>query len=274
MTVVDDVLAADLRPALEPLLGGPVRLSVLKDKPGRRRTSRAVGPRGSAVVKVYASGRAPVVASRLTALQRGPADPAVPAVLLLDAARHLVVIGELSGMPLSTALTTGADATTGARAAARAGAALARWHHAHRTTCDPSLREHTAEKELDVLLQRAASAPPSLRRRVEREAAGLAAGWAPTTVVHRDLYEDQVLLGQVVALVDLDDAARGPGELDLGNALAHLRLRALRGGPPGAAAALLRGYRTHVPVDEELLERCTRLSLLRLACLHAEPGLL
>jgi hypothetical protein len=34
--------------------------------------------------------------------------------------------------------------------------------------------------------------------------------------VHRDLYEEQVLLGERVALIDLDDAALGPPELDIG----------------------------------------------------------
>jgi len=56
---------------LEPILGAPVVLEELKHKPGRRTTSRAVGARRSAIVKVYASERAPIVAARLGALAAG-----------------------------------------------------------------------------------------------------------------------------------------------------------------------------------------------------------
>lgn len=254
---------------LAPLLGTPVRLDVLKDKPGRRRTSRATGPRGTAVVKVYASDRAPVVAARLAALQHDDAGLAVPPLLLCDPDRHVVVLGELPGVPLSRALDV-----QGTVAAYGAGAALARWHDAHAGTADAALRPHTAQREVD-LLRRVAQAVPRVLDVLGRDEQALAAGWPSDTVVHRDLYEEQVLVGRDggIGLVDLDDAARGPGELDLGNAVAHLRLRSLRtGGPDGSA--LLAGYRSVRDVDPALLARCTRLALLRLACLHREPRLL
>ena len=267
MTAAAGPLDLDPRDLLTPLLGSPVQLQVLKDKPGRRRTSRATGPLGSAVVKVYTSGRAPVVAARLAALQQGE-GVVVPPLLLLDAARHAVVIGELEGPTLARALNAGPAAGT------RVGAALARWHVSHRGTTAPVLREHTAARELRVLLERASGAPPDLRRRVEREAPGLAAPWEATTVVHRDLYEEQVLVGEQVGVLDLDDVARGPAELDMGNLVAHLLLRARRTGHQADVAAVLHGYARHAALDAGLLARCTRLALLRLACLHRVPALL
>ena len=45
--------------------------------------------------------------------------------------------------------------------------------------------------------------------------------------MHRDLYEEQLLAGERIGLIDLDDAALGPPELDLGNLLGHVELLAL-----------------------------------------------
>jgi aminoglycoside phosphotransferase (APT) family kinase protein len=96
--------------------------------------------------------------------------------------------------------------------------------------------------------------------------------WACTTVVHRDLYEEQILLGDHVGLIDLDDAALGPPELDVGNLLAHIELLEFRTGTSLAAAvdALLVGYGLD-SLDQALLDRCRWLALLRLACIHARP---
>jgi hypothetical protein len=85
------------------------------------------------------------------------------------------------------------------------------------------------------------------------------------------LYEKQVLLGDDVGLIDLDDSALGPPELDVGNLLSHLELLARRSGrdlgPMGTA--FLDGYLTAgASLDAALLTRCRTLSLLRLACLH------
>ena len=86
---------------LEPLLGAPVELEMLKEKPGRRATMRARGSRRSAIVKVYASQRAATVAARIRGLAGGPDEPIVPEVLLLDEALHLVVLSEVPGVPLT-----------------------------------------------------------------------------------------------------------------------------------------------------------------------------
>ncbi len=85
------------------------------------------------------------------------------------------------------------------------------------------------------------------------------------------------MIGDRVGLIDLDDAAIGPPELDLGNLSAHVELLAMRSGAPlePALEALIEGYRAFsAQLDEPLLDRCRRLTELRLACIHSEDSLL
>jgi len=257
--------------ALEGIVGAPVRLERLKHKPGRRETLRATGPRGSAIVKVYASDRAPVVASRVRALAAGPREPVLPAVLHLDDQRHLVVLSEVPGEPLRLALLAGDRASC-----ARAGVALGRWHAAWAGVQPAVLRPHTAAREHRILGARADAAGPAVARAVLAEARRLTGDWRCSTVVHRDLYEEQVLVGERIGLIDLDDAALGPPELDLGNLLGHVELLALRSGRDltSGCEALIAGYAVvGPPIHAALLKRCRRLTLLRLACLNDDIAL-
>ena len=257
--------------ALEPIVGMPVRLDRLKHKPGRRETLRASGPGGSAIVKRYASERAPVVARRLRALAAGPPEPIVPWVLHLDAERHFVVLSDVPGEPLRDALLARDHA-----ACARVGRALGRWHSAWSGLRPAGLRPHTAERELGILRTRAEAAAPAVARAVSVESRRLDGDWDCRTVVHRDLYEEQVMIGERVGLIDLDDAALGPPELDLGNLLGHVELlgRRKRRRVAAAADALVGGYAATGPaLDSGLLQRCRRLTLLRLACLNDDIAL-
>jgi len=257
---------------LERLLGAPVSLEALKHKPGRRRTLRAVGSRSSAIVKVYASERAPTVARRVRALRAGPAEPVVPRVLLCDPARRVVVLSHVFGTPLRQAVLAG-----DAEACLRAGMALGAWHVFWRGRATPGMKRHTSEREIEIIDARARALPAPTAERVRRLARQLRPTWECSTVIHRDLYEDQVLVGERIGLIDLDDAATGPPELDMGNLLAHLELRALRAGDPlgGVAGSVLDGYSASGAVlDPLLLDRCRRLSLLRLVGIHREPRLL
>ncbi len=265
-----DPLTQALDDVVGPLLGEPLRWELLKDKPGRRRTSRATGSRGSAIVKVYASGRAPVVAARVAALRSGPAEPVVPRVMLCEDARHVVVLSEVPGRPFREALLAGDT-----DAAARVGHALATWHGAFRGCRPEGLRAHTVTREVEILLERSAGAPPAVADAVRTLLPLLQCPWRADTVVHRDLYEEQIVVGTAIGLLDLDDVAGGPAELDLGNLMAHLDLLSKRTGRQLGApvAAMLSAYRQVGPLDEALLEQCRLLSLLRLACLHAEPAL-
>jgi len=257
---------------LEALLGAPVVLEELKRKPGRRCTFRAVGSERTAIMKVYASGRAATVAARVAALSEGPSEPRVPDVLLVDSRLRSVVFSDVPGIPLRVAVLDG-DVT----ACRRAGAALGRWHCFWRGLLPAALRPHTIDRELEILRSHAERAPATIASPTLSALSSAGAdAWAPVTVVHRDLYEEQLLLGERVALIDLDDAALGPPELDVGNLLGHLDLLALRAGRglTREIGALLEGYGGEGPLDPGLLCRCRALAQLRLACIHEQPALL
>jgi Ser/Thr protein kinase RdoA (MazF antagonist) len=256
---------------LEAHVGAPVAFEELKRKPGRRRTLRACGPRGSAIVKVYASDRAPVVARRVASLAAGPPEPVVPTVLDLDPKRHLVVFSDVPGRPLREALLDGDLATC-----SRVGVALGRWHASWDGVAPAPLARHTSDREIEILCVHAVAASPTVARSVEEALPDLIEPWECTTVVHRDLYEEQVLTGERVGLIDMDDSALGPPELDVGNLVAHVELlerRRERDLEP-ATRALLDGYAETGPaLDQALLARCRRLTLLRLACLNDDATL-
>jgi Ser/Thr protein kinase RdoA (MazF antagonist) len=257
--------------ALEAILGAPVSLEELKHRPGRRRTLRARGPTGTAIVKAYASERAAIVAARLESLAAGPEEPVLPKVIHIDPALRLVVLSDVPGAPLRAALLDGA-----VQKCRRAGAVLGSWHAAWKGARPRGLRPHTAERELEILRARAATASVPVAQMVEDALPGLAEEWQHTTVVHRDLYEEQVLVGRRVGLIDLDDAALGPPELDVGNLLAHIELlERRRGRDLGAGTrAFIDAYADRAPgLDSELLDRCRRLTRLRLACLNDDASL-
>jgi aminoglycoside phosphotransferase (APT) family kinase protein len=261
----------DIAAVAERVLEGPVRLAILKHKPSRRCTWLATSSTGSVIVKAYASDRAATVAARVAALAAGPDEPTVPEVLLVDQQRRLVILSEVPGVPLRAAILSG-----DLQQCRRAGAAMARWHRWWEDGPPAPLAHHTIDAELAALDRWLARLPAGHRRSRSAIANELAQPWPCTTAVHRDLYEEQVVLRERVGLIDLDDAAAGPPELDLGNLAAHLDLLALGQAPLVArrgAGAFFAGYRTITTVDADRFERCRRLSLLRLACIHRDQRL-
>jgi Ser/Thr protein kinase RdoA (MazF antagonist) len=242
----------------------------LKHKPGRRVTLRARGPKRSVIIKLYRSDRAALVADRVAALAGGPDETEVPEVLALEPDERALVLSDIPGEPLREAVLAADEARC-----RQAGLAVAAWHEAWAGKRPGPLREHTVEHELDVLIEQAARASREIGRLVTAALPELRESWAPKTVVHRDLYEEQILLGERVGLIDLDDAALGPPELDVGNLLAHLDLLELRSGQAHGPAreALLDGYAERSRLDPRLLDRCRTLARLRLACIHDEPHL-
>jgi Ser/Thr protein kinase RdoA (MazF antagonist) len=258
---------------LEPLLGAPVRLEQLKHKPGRRTTFRAHGARRNAIVKTYVSNRAPVVAARIAALAGGTAALEIPEVLLCEPDLHLVALSEVPGLPLREALLSD-DAET----CERAGGALGTWHRAWLGASPEPLVPHSAERELAILAARIERSPDEIAALVQAQLPSVTDGeWAPATVVHRDLYEEQIMVADRIGLIDLDDSALGPPELDIGNLLGHIDLLGLRSGRDLGAITeqFLGGYRrAGPPLDPTLLARCRRLTLLRLTCIHADASLL
>lgn len=256
---------------LEEIVGAPVVLEELKHKPGRRRTLRARGSGGSAIVKQYTSNRATVVAQRVAALASGPPEPVVPAVLYVDSRLHLVVLSDVPGCPLREALLESDLATC-----SRVGAMLGAWHAAWDGLAPAPLQPHAVSRELEILRSRVEAASTAVAQAVTDALPGLAQEWPCRTVVHRDLYEEQVLAGERVGLIDVDDAAVGPPELDVGNLAGHIELLERRLGRrlERELQAVLDGYAETGPtLDQALLERCRRLTLLRLACLNDDAGL-
>lgn len=255
------------------LIGTPAHTEVLKDKPGRRRTARLTGPAGSVIAKTYATDRAALVADKVSTLQYGPTSPVIPRVRAVDDALRTVLLDDVPGRPLSAAID---DDLAFARIA---GDAIAGWHRAWQGR-STGLRPHTVDREYRALVTQAARVGGRLGRAALAQAEGELTNWPTTTVVHRDLYEEQIVINDdspavAVGLIDLDDSAAGPAELDVGNVVAHLLLRERRGrSGPGTVGAFLVGYSQTLALDPELLARCTRLSLLRLACIHQDSTLL
>jgi hypothetical protein len=256
---------------LEQIVGAPVELEELTHRPGHRRTLRAKGPVRTAIVKLYASDEAEAVAARVAAVAAVPPGVVVPRVLLSDAALHMVVFSELEGEPL-----TGAVLARDVAACRCAGAAIGSWHRSWRGRMPRPLRPHGVDRELEILERLAGSASPHVAEAVRRAAADLTEPWRSSTVVHRDLQDDRILLGERVGLIGLDHVATGPPELDMGSLLAHVDLLSLRSGRDlgDIREEIVLGYEGFGQnLDEELLDRCRRLARLRLACIHGEPRL-
>jgi hypothetical protein len=254
---------------LEQIVGSPVELEELAHRPGDHRTLRASGSVMTAIVKLYASDRAAMVAARVGALGSVPPGVTVPRVLSSDPELQMVVLSEVQGEPLTGALLEG-----DAAACRCAGAAVGSWHRSWRRRAPSPLRPHGANREWETLHRGADAAAPRLADAVRRSAADLAEPWACTTVVHRNLTDARILMGERVGLIGLDEAALGPPELDMGNLLAHIDLLSLRSGRDLAEMReeIGLGYEGFGEnLDEELLDRCRRLARLRLACIHDEP---
>jgi phosphotransferase family enzyme len=253
---------------LEEIVGSPVELEQLTHRPGQRRTLRASGPVRTAIVTLYASDRAATVADRVGALGAVPPGVAVPRLLLSDPVLHMVVLSEVPGEPLTGAILEGDAASCRC-----AGAAIGSWHRSWRGRAPRPLRPHGADRELAMLHQCADAVAPRVAEAVRTAAEDLGEPWTCSTVVHRDLTDARILMGERVGLIGLDYAALGPPELDVGNLLAHVDLLSLRSGRDLAEAReeIVLGYEGFGDnLDDELLDRCRQLARLRLACIHAE----
>jgi hypothetical protein len=256
---------------LERIVGAPVELETLRDEPGRWRELRASGPVRTAIVKLYSGELVESVAARVAAVSGGPPEVAFPRVVLTDPALDMVVLSEVTGDPLTGHLLAG-----DAAACRCAGAAVGLWHRAWAGSTPRPLHPHGVERELKTLDRHAQAASPELAAMVRRAAANLGEPWDCTTVVHRDLSDEHILVGERIGLIDLDHAALGPPELDAGTLMAHVDLLSLRSGRDLAPMndEFRLGYEGFdEPLDEALLDRCRRLARLRLACIHDEPRL-
>jgi Ser/Thr protein kinase RdoA (MazF antagonist) len=131
--------------------------------------------------------------------------------------------------------------------------------------------------------QRTLAAPPAAAALLaERVTTALRAlPTVPPVLCHRDFYDKQVLLDRERGtLIDLDLAATGHPALDVGNWLAHARLRALKGAPlpwSALARAIAAEARRDRGIDGAL-GAWTASPLLRLALIYSRrarrPGLI
>jgi thiamine kinase-like enzyme len=264
--------------ALSRALGRPVAVSsvsVVRHKPGRRCTLSYVLADGRRLfAKTYASGRAGRVHESTRRL--AAAGVPVPAPLGWDSRARFVVLAEVAGAPAAPAV---AD---GERWIGFAAAELLHSLHG----CGASLlRRHELRDELRPLegrVERLAAAVPQLAPCAARCLALARAGaelpwhWR-LRPVHRDFYEDQLMLcSEGLAVLDADDAAMSEPALDVANFAAHLRLLGERPGidsrgPAAVRRTFLRRYAELDPdVDRALTTFLEGTTLLRLAAIHGD----
>jgi hypothetical protein len=275
-----------------------VERHILKDRPGRRRVefhgSTVPTPYGPAIVagcvrKHTDPARTRRLHERYDALHgalMGGRDeawpgPRVPAVGAVDAAAGWIEIEAFAGLALSR-LPDGELRRRGLRGAARAlatleqdAAAAARWPD----------REWSAAREVENLarLWSATGRPwPALAMPLARALAKHGEG--PRVPAHRDLNEEQILVDPARPddarhWVDWDQASFAPAGLDLGNLLAHERLRALRRGEdetalePPDRVMIIEAYRAAGGrARRRVVGAWEAVACLRLAALARDPA--
>ncbi|MEE8142449.1 MAG: phosphotransferase [Planctomycetota bacterium] len=208
-----------------------LQIQMLAYRVGSRAIFRIEAPEGPRIHKIYRKDRS--LLQRWTTLPSdATASWSVPCVLNWDDRRHHLTLEYRQGESLNQRWLRGeGEPADGDRVAD-----LLAWIGSH-TPKNP-LPLHTPQDEIRILeerlqvfqrmLKNPSSRAPELTTRV---AAVLADAPATTLgICHRDFHDKQVLIsGDRGTLLDLDLAAQGPPALDVGNILAHLRLRSLKG---------------------------------------------
>lgn len=249
---------------------------------GQRAVFRVRDARGSKIHKVYRHDRSTLL--RWTAVEGTVHDRwRTPRVLKWDAGLRCLTVEDCPGQSLNGRWTRGEGlASDGERIAD-----LLYWLAEVRVGAP--FPRHSAEDEIAILASRLEVYERTLRTpslaavRLTRTVMGRLADTehGEERFCHRDLHDKQILLGaDRDYLIDLDLAAVGPGALDVGNILAHLRLRALTGprfdwreiaGRIAARAVSARSIQRSLPV-------WTAAALTRLLLIYVRrrraPGLL
>ncbi len=244
-------------PGLRTCAGQPGAV-LLSHRVGRRGVVRTAGGDFTKVVRPKALTR---LVGSLTELRLTRSD--VPRIRSVDHSLGAITTCALPGTTLSARL---ADPTLeDDRLAAdlhHIGAALRELH----AQPPPDRPRHDATAELAAARRwlEAASEHDLIPERRwlpvwEQAVQTLAHPTTPAVCVHRDLHDKQVTTGdaRAVGLLDLDLMCPGEAGLDLGNLIAHLHLRALKGHCSTARAeacaqALLEGYAPDRHVRESL----------------------
>ena len=167
--------------------------------------------------------------------------------------------------------------TMAARAIARLHACDHRPEREHATSAETELLEGWVALVGEVFADLRRTTADALEQ-VRAELASISA--APTSLVHRDFYEKQVIIdGDDTILLDFDTLCTADPAIDLGNFIAHIKLARAKGIEVDAdlEIAFLRAYLTGRDgaagaVGEDFERRVdvyTRSTLLRLVCLYS-----
>lgn len=256
---VDDAMA---RQALLTMLGLPREAEIvpLRYRPGRRFVGR-VDYEGAPLAQLKLHAPAAFAKSLASAQAFGSNGPLLVPALIGSSQRHGAV---------ASAWLPGAPATPDASTARRIGAALAALHRQPAAGLAPLTRKDQ-QRGAWAIARDVAALIPSLAEFASDLAEQIAAAVesdAPQVSLHGDCHLEQVLDHDAsIALVDFDEAARGPAGWDLGNLLAHLAVDGnARVHFANFQAALVDGYRAAGGlVSEHDLAAQTALALLRLA---------
>ncbi|MFN0057712.1 MAG: hypothetical protein ACKVX7_04575 [Planctomycetota bacterium] len=155
-----------------------------------------------------------------------------PRVIDFDAESQVLSMSEFPGTSLNASWRAGSASAVDGQLLAE----LLHWIASHAPR--EELPQHGAVDEIRLLearhsvYVRATARPfPSAQKLLATVAQALDCLPRPrVTLAHRDLHDKQVIVnGSAIGLIDLDLVANAPRELDAGNLLGHLRLRALKG---------------------------------------------
>lgn len=250
-------------------------VETLRYKPEQRYVARLVAGssegKPAAKVKVYGAQRYRHVSA--SGDQERSTRPLQLARVLGRSDRHRVLVFEWLHGSLLQDLICRSDFDE--RTLVSVGTALAQLHRRQPDGLPSLTRETEAITLLQVAAKVAFIRPPLARRSHElagRLAACISRAREGRTPIHGDFYAEQLLVaGNQVAVIDLDQAARGDPALDLGLFIAHLECdvlhdRLARGRLNPLRAALLEGYRDACDgVLPSGIEFYTAVGLLRLA---------
>ena len=216
----------------DPATAGNLAIELVRHVPERKGVLRIVGAPGgddAAYAKIHTRRDA----ARLGNLQRALQARSLPvgALLAVDAARHMTVVGAVPGRTLRELRALDVDASGDRSVWTAAAVAAVGRLHALPATCRvaTSLPRRSADDEADAVRAAGAyidallpSSSPIAGRLAERVAAAIAASTWRARIVHGDWYDRQVLVGGGGAfLIDLDDAAIGEPAFDHGTFVAH-----------------------------------------------------
>ncbi|MDQ7013379.1 MAG: sulfotransferase [Planctomycetota bacterium] len=265
-------------PALEQLLQRP-DASLVSHRPGRRAVIRLQGNGVAHFAKVLRPSRLGKI-MKLYGLMERMNNRAFDIAVIEDADEEsgVLLTRELQGTCMAD-IPASSDAAL-VSACAEAGRALRVMHQKPPAWMDV----HDAGAEIGMLEERLSCARaflPELSEALSSAALSVFDALRETpgreTVVHRDFYDKQIVIGPTgrVGILDFDTLAAGEPALDVANMLGHLELRCLQGfcnadAAMGGARAFLHAYgNERVREDAARIAAYLDATRLRLAVLYA-----